>query len=66
MKLDILHKIVKEELHKIIKENKPRFNTGDTFMYMGTKHEVISDDGFIVKAKLPNGVIKKLNHNQIK
>ena len=47
------------------KETK-QFSPGDTFNYMGTKHTVISDDGYIITAKLPSGVTKKLNRNQIK
>lgn len=46
--------------------NKPKtYSPGDTFNYMGTKHTVISDDGYVIKAKLPNGVTKKLNRNQV-
>ncbi len=66
MKLDGLRKIVKEELNKALNENKPKFKAGDTFTYMGTKHEVISDDGFAVKAKLPNGKVKIYNYSQLK
>lgn len=49
-----------------LNENKPKFKAGDTFTYMGTKHEVISDDGFAVKAKLPNGKVKTYNYSQLK
>jgi hypothetical protein len=61
-----IRRIIKEEITSILNENTPKYSPGDTFMYMGTKHTVISDDGFIVTAKLPTGNIKKLNHNQIK
>ena len=60
-----IYKIIKEEIASILNENTPKYSPGDTFMYMGTKHIVISDDRFIVTAKLPSGNIKKLNHNQI-
>lgn len=66
MKLDGLRKLVKEELNKVLNENQPKYKKGDTFLYMGTKHEVISDDGFVVKAKLPNGKVKTLNYSQLK
>ena len=61
-----IRRIIKEEITSILNENTPKYSPGDTFMYMGTKHVVISDDGFVVKAKLPTGNLTTLNHNQIK
>jgi hypothetical protein len=61
-----IRRIIKEEITSILNENTPKYSPGDTFMYMGTKHTVISDDGFVVKAKLPTGNLTTLNHNQIK
>jgi len=49
-----------------LNEGSPKYKKGDTLTYMGTKHEVVSDDGFVVKAKLPNGKIKTYNHSQLK
>lgn len=66
MKPSQLKQIIKEELQKILSENTPKYKKGDTLTYMGTKHEVVSDDGFVVKAKLPNGKIKTLNYSQLK
>jgi hypothetical protein len=66
MKHSQLKQLIKEELQKILSENTPKYKKGDTLTYMGTKHEVVSDDGFVVKAKLPNGKIKTLNYSQLK
>jgi hypothetical protein len=66
MKHSQLKQLIKEELQKALAENSPKYKKGDTLIYMGTKHEVISDDGFVVKAKLPNGKIKTLNYSQLK
>ena len=66
MKLNSLRQLVKEELTKAINENTPKYKEGDTFNYMGTKHIVVSDDGYIVKAKLPNGKVVRINYGQLK
>jgi hypothetical protein len=66
MKLDNLKQLVKEELTKAINENTPKYKEGDTFNYMGTKHVVVSDSGYVVKAKLPNGKVVRLNYGQLK
>jgi hypothetical protein len=66
MKKDTLHSIIKEELAKVLNEFAAKFQEGDTFIYMGTKHTVISDDGYSIKAKTVDGKIKKYNYNQIK
>ena len=66
MKLNSLRQLVKEELTKAINENTPKYKEGDTFNYMGTKHVVVSDDGYIVKAKLPNGKVVRINYGQLK
>jgi hypothetical protein len=66
MKLNSLKQLVKEELTKAINENTPKYKEGDTFNYMGTKHTVISDSGYVVKAKLSNGKVVRLNYGQLK
>ncbi len=66
MKLNSLRQLVKEELTKAINENTPKYKEGDTFNYMGTKHVVVSDDGYIVKAKLHNGKVVRINYGQLK
>ena len=66
MKLNSLRQLVKEELTKAINENTPKYKEGDAFNYMGTKHIVVSDDGYIVKAKLPNGKVVRINYGQLK
>jgi len=66
MKLNSLRQLVKEELTKAINENTPKYKEGDTFNYMGTKHIVVSDDGYIVKAKPPNGKVVRINYGQLK
>ena len=66
MKLDNLKQLVKEELTKAINENTPKYKEGDTFNYRGTKHIVVSDSGYVVNAKLPNGKIVRLNYGQLK
>jgi hypothetical protein len=66
MKLNNLRQLVKEELTKVINENTPKYKEGDIFIYMGTKHQVVSDDGFIIKAMTPSGRIVKINYGQLK
>jgi hypothetical protein len=61
-----LRSIIKEELAKALNEIAAKFQEGDTFIYMGQKHIVVSDNGYTIEAKLPNGKIKKYNYNQIK
>ena len=61
-----LRSIIKEELAKALNEVAAKFQEGDTFIYMGQKHIVLSDDGYSIRAKLPDGKIKKYNYNQIK
>ena len=61
-----LRSLIKEELAKALNEVAAKFQEGDTFLYMGTKHIVLSDDGYSIRAKLPDGKIKKYNYNQIK
>jgi len=61
-----LRSLIKEELTKALNEIAAKFQEGDTFIYMGQKHTVLSDDGYSIRAKLPDGKIKKYNYNQIK
>jgi hypothetical protein len=66
MKENILRSLIKEELAKALNEIAAKFQEGDTFLYMGQKHIVMSDNGYTIKAKLPDGKIKNYNYNQIK
>jgi hypothetical protein len=50
MKLDNLRQLVKEELKRTLSEGTPKYVKGDTFIYMGSKHLVVSDDGFIYQS----------------
>ena len=61
-----LRSLIKEELAKALNEVAAKFQEGDTFIYMGQKHTVLSDDGYSIRAELPGGKIKKYNYNQIK
>lgn len=61
-----IRRIINEEISRAITENKPKFKQGEHFKYMGTDHEVINDNGFIVTAMTKNGNKVKLNHNQLK
>ena len=61
-----IRRIIKEEISRAINETKPKFKQGEHFKYMGTDHEVIDDNGFIVTAMTKNGNRVKLNHNQLK
>lgn len=60
-----LKQTIKEEIKRILSEN--MFEKKDIVMYMGEKHTVISDDGFILKLK-PHSKkdIISLNYNQAK
>lgn len=62
MKIDSLKKLIREEIKSTLKEATPKYKQGDTFLYGGAKHEVISDDGFIIQAKSPSGKTIKLNY----
>lgn len=61
-----LRSLIKEELAKALNEVAAKFQEGDTFLYMGDKHTVISDDGFVVKTETNDRKKHKFNHNQIK
>ena len=61
-----LKQTIKEEIKRILSEN--MFEKKDIVLYMGEKHTVISDDGFIITLK-PHDEEKKilsLNYNQAK
>jgi len=60
MKLNSLKQLVKEELKRALKENK--FKEGDIVTYMGEKHKVLSDDGYVVKLTTMRGEGKKENN----
>jgi len=69
MKLNSLRQLVREELKRTLNENK--FKEGDIVTYMGEKHKVLSDDGYVVKLTTMRGEGKKentvmLNYNQVK
>ena len=59
-----LKQTIKEEIKRILSENKITFKEGDTVIYMGEEHLVISDDGYIVKLKPNKGEIVTLNYSQ--
>ena len=61
---NILKQTIKEEIKRILSEN--MFKNGDTVMYMGEKHTVVSDDGFIIKLKSSRDNIVNLNYTQAK
>ena len=69
MKLNSLRQLVKEELKRVLNEN--MFEAGDIVTYMGEKHKVLSDDGYVVKLTTMRGEGKKennvmLNYAQVK
>lgn len=66
MNKNFLRDLIKEEIASTLSENKPKYRNGEHFKYMGTNHEVIDDNGFIVTARTSKGNVVKLNHNQIK
>jgi len=59
-----LKQTIKEEIKRILSEN--MFKNGDIVMYMGGRHTVISDDGFIIKLKSSKDDIVNLNYTQAK
>lgn len=61
---NILKQTIKEEIKRILSEN--MFKNGDVVMYMGEKHTVVSDDGFIIKLKSSKDNIVNLNYAQAK
>lgn len=65
MDKNILRNLIREEIKKTLNENDSKYKTGDHFKYMGTDHEVLDDNGFIVTARTSKGNVVKLNHNQI-
>ena len=44
-----LKNTIKEEIKRILNENENMFEKDDIVIYMGEKHKVISDNGYIVK-----------------
>jgi hypothetical protein len=69
MKLNNLRQLVKEELKRALNEN--MFKEGDMVNYMGEKHKVVSDDGYVIKLTTVRGEGKKqntvtLNYAQVK
>jgi Golgi nucleoside diphosphatase len=69
MKLNNLRQLIKEELKRALNEN--MFKAGDMVNYMGEKHKVVSDDGYVVKLTTMRGegkkeVEKTLNYAQVK
>ncbi len=69
MKLNNLRQLVKEELKRALTEN--MFKEGDMVNYMGEKHKVVSDDGYVIKLTTVRGEGKKqntvtLNYAQVK
>ena len=63
---DKLKQTIKEEIKRILNENKITFKEGDTVIYMGEEHLIISDDGYTVKLKPNKGEIVTLNYSQAK
>jgi len=61
-----IKQIIKEEIIRILNEVEAKFKKGETVMYMGEKHEVISDNGYVVKLERSNGKTITLNHKQVK
>jgi len=64
-----LKRLIKESLKRVLNEN--MFEEGDIVSYMGEKHKVLSDDGYVVKLTTMRGEGKKennitLNYNQVK
>ena len=66
MKRTELKQIIKEEIIKVLNEVSPQYKSGDTFPYRGAIMTVITDDGYVVRAKNKEGIEKTLNHKQIK
>jgi hypothetical protein len=69
MKFNSLRQLIKEELKKAL--NEVMFKEGDIVTYMGEKHKVLSDDGFIIELTTIRGNgkkenIVKLNYRQAK
>lgn len=49
-----------------VNENEPKYKEGDMFGYMGSRYTVLSDDGFVVKAKRNrDGYEIRLNYAQL-
>ena len=61
-----LKQTIKEEIKRILSEDETKFKEGDTVMYMGGEHLIISDNGYIIKLipKKFHSKIVKLNHSQ--
>ena len=63
-----LRSLIKEELAKALNEVAAKFQEGDTFIYMGQKHTVLSksSDGNTITTKFDGGREKMYNVNNIK
>jgi hypothetical protein len=66
-----LRQLIREEISKIMDEAdetqpKTKFKKGDEFPYMGSRYTVLSDDGYVVKAKRnKDGYQIMLNYAQL-
>lgn len=61
-----LKQTIKEEIKRILSEDETKFKKGETVIYMGEKHEVISDNGYVIELERSNGKTVTLNYNQAK
>jgi hypothetical protein len=62
-----LKALLKEEIKRILRENENMFEKGETVMYMGEPHQVLSDDGYVVKlVSTKRGTKVTLNYSQAK
>jgi hypothetical protein len=59
MKLDNLRQLIKEELKHALNEN--QFEEGDIVIYMGERHKVLSDNGYVVELTTMREEGKKQN-----
>lgn len=65
MKKSELKEILKEEIKRILKEN--MFEEGETVMYMGEPHQVLLDNGYVIKlVSKKSGTKVTLNYSQAK
>ena len=65
MKISEFKALLKEEIKRVLNEN--MFEEGETVMYMGEPHEVISDNGYVIKlVSKKRGTKVTLNYSQAK
>lgn len=63
---EVYNFLMTKQVPMTVNENEPKYKEGDVISYMGSRYTVLSDDGFVVKAKRnKDGYSIMLNYAQL-